>query len=64
MLLQCMIADKSVVIDMSNKEILFKTIKDLEPDFVVPEIEALSIEALKELEMNGFNIIQTHERLR
>ena len=51
------VADKSVVIDMSNRDTLFKTIKDLEPDFVVPEIEALSIEALKELEMNGFNII-------
>ena len=45
------IADHSYVIDMTNKEILSKTIKDLNPDYVVPEIEAISIESLKELEM-------------
>ena len=44
------LADNSFVIDMSDKEILKKKIKELKPDFVVPEIEALSIEALKELE--------------
>ena len=43
------LADHSLVIDMSNKEILSKTIKDFNPDFVVPEIEALSIETLIEL---------------
>ena len=40
------IADHSFVIDMSNKQLLKNTIKKFEPDFVVPEIEALSIEAL------------------
>ena len=51
------VADHSFVIDMSNKEILSKTIKDLNPDFVVPEIEALSIESLKELEKEGVKIV-------
>ena len=51
------VADHSFVIDMSNKEILSKTIKDLNPDFVVPEIEALSIESLKELEKEGIKIV-------
>ena len=51
------VADDSYVIDMSNKNILNNTIKNLNPDFVVPEIEALSIEALKELEDEGVNII-------
>ena len=51
------VADHSFVIDMSNKEILSKTIKDLNPDFVVPEIEALSIETLKELEKEGVKIV-------
>ena len=51
------VADDSYVIDMSNKNILKNTIKNLNPDFVVPEIEALSIEALKELEDEGVNII-------
>ena len=47
------VADHSLVVDMSNKDILSKTIKDLKPDFVVPEIEALSIESLKEIEEEG-----------
>ena len=51
------LADYSRVIDMSDKKILKKTIKELKPDFVVPEIEALSIEALKELEEEGVNIV-------
>ena len=51
------IADHSFVIDMSNKQLLKKIIKKYEPDFVVPEIEALSIEALKELEEEGINIV-------
>ena len=51
------LADHSYVIDMSNKKILSKTIKDLKPDFVVPEIEALSIESLKEIEKEGIKII-------
>ena len=51
------VADDSYVIDMSNKNILKNTIKNLNPDFVVPEIEALSIEALKELEDEGVKII-------
>ncbi len=51
------LADYSYVVDMSNKEILSKTIKDLNPDFVVPEIEALSIESLKEIEKEGIKIV-------
>ena len=51
------IADNSYVIDMRNKKILKNTIKEINPDFVVPEIEALSIDALKELENEGFKII-------
>ena len=51
------IADHSFVMDMSNKQLLKNTIKKFEPDFVVPEIEALSIEALKELEEEGINIV-------
>jgi len=51
------VADSSYVIDMTNKNLLKSTIKKLNPDFVVPEIEALSIEALKELEEEGFKIV-------
>jgi len=51
------VADYSRVIDMGDKNILKSVIKEFMPDFVVPEIEALSIEALKELEVEGFNIV-------
>tara|TARA_Y100000991_G_scaffold96706_1_gene72939 strand:+ start:70 stop:1242 length:1173 start_codon:yes stop_codon:yes gene_type:complete len=51
------LADHSLVIDMSDKKTLKNTIKKIKPDFVVPEIEALSIEALKELEDEGINIV-------
>ena len=51
------VADESFVIDMNNKETLKKTIKEINPDFVVPEIEALSIEALKELEEEGIKVV-------
>jgi len=51
------VADNSRVIDMGDKNILKNVIKEFKPDYVVPEIEALSIEALKELEDEGFNIV-------
>jgi len=51
------VADDSYVIDMSNKNILKNIIRNLNPDFVVPEIEALSIDALKELEEEGVKVI-------
>ena len=47
------VADHSRVIDMGDKNILKNVIKEFKPDYVVPEIEALSIEALKELEDEG-----------
>ena len=51
------VADKFFVLDMSNKKLLIDLISSLQPDFVIPEIESLSIEALKELENNGINIV-------
>ena len=51
------LADHSFVIDMNDKNILKQTINKIKPDFVVPEIEALSIEALKELEEEGLKIV-------
>ena len=51
------VADYSRVIDMGDKTILKNVINEFKPDYVVPEIEALSIEALKELEDEGFNIV-------
>tara|TARA_B100000965_G_scaffold178_1_gene193 strand:- start:1976 stop:3154 length:1179 start_codon:yes stop_codon:yes gene_type:complete len=51
------VADNFRVVDMNNKEILKKVIKEFNPDYVIPEIEALSIEALIELENEGVKIV-------
>ena len=51
------VADHYKVINMNDKNSLKKTIKEFDPDYVIPEIEALSIEALKELEKEGVKII-------
>ena len=51
------VADKYFVLDMSDKKLLIDLINNLQPDFVIPEIESLSIEALKVLETNGINIV-------
>ena len=51
------VADKYFVLDMNNKELLMDLISNLKPDFVIPEIESLSIEALKILENNGIKIV-------
>ena len=51
------VADKYFVLDMSDKKLLMDLIISLQPDFVIPEIESLSIEALKDLENNGINIV-------
>ncbi len=51
------VADKHFICDMSDKKLLMELINDVQPDFVIPEIESLSIEALKDLEINGINIV-------
>ncbi len=51
------VADKNFVLDMNDKKLLMDLINGVQPDFVIPEIESLSIEALKELENNGINIV-------
>ena len=53
------IADSSIVINMNNKKTLEEAIRSYKPDFVIPEIEALSVEALKTLEDEGINVIPT-----
>lgn len=51
------VADKSFVLNMSDKKLLMDLINGLQPDFVIPEVESLSIEALKELENKGIKIV-------
>ncbi len=53
------VADLGVVLDMNNPNELKNVIRTYQPDFVIPEIEALAVEALKEIEHEGFNVIPT-----
>ena len=51
------LSDYSYVLDMGDKDSLIKLINELKPDFVIPEIESLSIDALKELEISGVKVV-------
>jgi len=51
------VANSSVVVDMKDRQKLVDVVKKLKPDFVIPEIEALSLEALEQLQNDGYNIV-------
>ncbi len=51
------IAHEFRVIDMLNPEILEKTLREIKPDFIVPEIEAIHTQTLVKLETEGFKIV-------
>jgi len=55
------IAHKSHVIDMKNKEALLEVIRREKPSYILPEVEALSIDALFEAEKEGFHVIPNAE---
>ena len=52
-----LIAHRSFVIDMKNYDELIEVIRREKPDYILPEIEAINIEALLEIEKEGFNVI-------
>jgi len=56
-----LIAQRSYVINMKNKEQVLDVIRREKPDFVLPEIEAINIEALFEAENEGIHIIPNAE---
>ena len=51
------VAHRSYVVDMQNKKALLEIIYREKPDYILPEIEAISIDALFEAEAKGFNVI-------
>lgn len=51
------VAHRSHVIDMQNTQALLALIRAEKPDFILPEIEAISIEALFAAEKEGFHVI-------
>jgi len=56
-----LVAQKSYVINMKNKDQVLDVIRREKPDFVLPEIEAINIEALFEAENEGIHIIPNAE---
>lgn len=53
------VADEAAVVAMGNPEALKAVIRAHKPDVVVPEIEALAVDALRELEEEGITVIPT-----
>jgi len=51
------VAHRSYVVNMQEKDALLEIIRKEKPDYILPEIEALSIDALFEAEKEGFNVI-------
>ncbi|MCD5424903.1 MAG: formate-dependent phosphoribosylglycinamide formyltransferase [Methanosarcinaceae archaeon] len=51
------VAHRSHVIDMKDKDKLSAIINQENPDYIIPEIEAINTEVLKEAELNGMNVV-------
>ncbi len=56
-----LVANKAYTINMKNKAEVLDTIRREKPDFILPEVEAISIEALFEAEKEGFHVIPNAE---
>ncbi len=56
-----LVANSHHVIDMKNKDALLEVIRREKPTYVLPEVEAINIDALFEAEKEGFHIIPNAE---
>ncbi len=52
-----LVATKAYAVDMKNKEALLELIRAEKPTYILPEVEAISIDALFEAENDGFCVI-------
>ena len=53
------VADLAEVLPMANADALLEVVRRHQPDVVIPEIEALAVHALAELEQKGITLILT-----
>ena len=53
------VADQAEVVAMTDPEALKAVVRAHQPDVVIPEIEALAVDALAELEADGITVIPT-----
>ena len=58
------VAHKSHVLSMLDGDALEAVIREEEPDFIIPEIEAIATDRLVKLEEDGFNVIPTAKATR
>ncbi len=56
-----LVANKYYVIDMKNEDEVLDVIRREKPDFILPEVEAISISALFEAQKEGFHVIPNAE---
>ncbi|MEA2048753.1 MAG: formate-dependent phosphoribosylglycinamide formyltransferase [Campylobacterota bacterium] len=56
-----LVANRSYAIDMQDKETLLALIEKENPTYILPEVEAISIDALFEAEKRGFHVIPNAE---
>lgn len=56
-----LVANRSYVINMQDKEAVLRIIRAEKPDFILPEIEAISIDALFDAQHEGFCVIPNAE---
>ncbi len=56
-----LVANRAHVIDMQDREALMRLIRKEQPTYILPEVEALSIEALFDAEAEGFHVIPNAE---
>lgn len=56
-----LVANKAYTINMKNENEVLDVIRCEKPDFILPEIEAISISALFKAEAEGFNVIPNAE---
>lgn len=56
-----LVANKSYIVNMQDKEALLEVIEKENPTYILPEVEAISIEALFEAEKRGFSVIPNAE---
>ena len=56
-----LVANEAVVVDMQDADALLGIIEMYKPTYILPEVEAISIEALFEAEKLGFRVIPNAE---
>lgn len=56
-----LVANKACVVDMQDRKALLDLIREEKPTYILPEVEALSIQALFDAEAEGFHVIPNAE---